>query len=79
LLGWQLAFFMLQGAGAIVGDRVGRVYRRRTGRRVPRPLAITVTVTFILATMPVFLRCVDRLVDLHRQVGQLVLDLVGWR
>jgi hypothetical protein len=79
LLGWQLAFFMLHGAGAVTGERLDRVYRGGTGHRLPRRLRMAASVTFVLATMPVFLHCVDRLVDLHRHVGQLVLDLVGWR
>jgi MBOAT, membrane-bound O-acyltransferase family len=78
LLGWQLAFFMLHGAGAIAGARLGRAFKAIAGRRVPRPLAIAVTVTFVLATTPIFIHCVDRLFDLHRDLGGCVLRALGW-
>jgi hypothetical protein len=78
LAGWQLAFFMLHGAGAIAGAGLGRAYQRRTGRRPPRPIAVAGTIAFILAITPVFLHCVDRLVDLHRDVGGLIVQFLGW-
>jgi hypothetical protein len=76
LLGWQLAFFMLQGAGAIVGAGLGRAYQARVRRRLPRSIAVAATVAFVLATAPLFLHCIDRIFDLHRDVGGLVLNLV---
>jgi len=77
LLGWQLAFFMLHGAGAVAGAGVGRAYRARAGHRVPRPIAVAGTLAFVLATTPVFLHCLDRLFDLHRDVGGLVLKVIS--
>lgn len=76
LLGWQSAFFGLHGLGAIAGAGLGRSYRAITGRRVPRPLAIAATLGFVLATMPIFVHCLDRFVDFHRDLGGWVLKLV---
>jgi D-alanyl-lipoteichoic acid acyltransferase DltB (MBOAT superfamily) len=76
LLGWQLAFFMLHGTGAIAAAGVGRAYQARARRRLPRSLAVASTIAFVLATTPVFLHCIDRLFDMHRDVGGLVLKVI---
>jgi hypothetical protein len=78
LAGWQLAFFMLHGTGAVAGARLGRAYQAIAGRRVPRPLAIGVTVVFVLATTPIFIHCLDRVFDLHRDLGRAVSQSVRW-
>jgi hypothetical protein len=78
LLGWQLAFFMLHGVGALTGAGLGRAYRARAARRLPRAIGLAASVAFLLATTPVFVHCIDRLFDLHRDVGGLVLKLVRW-
>jgi hypothetical protein len=75
LLGWQSAFFGLHGLGAIAGAGLGRSYRAITGRRVPRPLAIAATIGFVLATVPIFIHCLDRFFDLHRDLGEWVLRM----
>jgi hypothetical protein len=76
LLGWQLAFFLIHGLGAIAGAGVGRMFRRISGRRTPRALAIAATVTFVLLTAPVFIHCLDRVIDLHRGLGAWVLRVI---
>jgi hypothetical protein len=76
LVGWQLAFFMIHGAGAILGAGIGRAYQARARRRIPRPIGVAATILFVLLTAPLFLHCLDRLFDLHRDVGGLVLRLV---
>jgi hypothetical protein len=76
LLGWQSAFFGLHGLGAIAGAGLGRSYQAITGRRVPRPLAIAATLGFVLATAPIFIHCLDRFVDFHRDLGGVVLKMV---
>jgi hypothetical protein len=75
LLGWQLAFFVMHGLGAIAGAGTGRVFRRITGRRVPRSLAIAATLVFVFLTAPVFIHCGDRVLDLHRGLGAWVLQV----
>jgi hypothetical protein len=77
LLGWQFAFFGLHGLGAITGSWLGDGYRAIAGRRVPRPIAVIATLVFVFASAPVFIHCVDRVLDLHRGVGALVLRMVG--
>jgi MBOAT, membrane-bound O-acyltransferase family len=77
LIGRQFAFFGLHGLGAIAGAWLGRRYRAIAGRRVPRALAIAATLGFILLTAPIFIRCVDRFIDLHRDVGGWLLKLRG--
>jgi hypothetical protein len=77
LIGWQSAFFGLHGLGAIGGAWLGRSYRSVAGRRAPRPLAIAVTLAFVLATAPIFIHCLDRFLDLHRELGAWVLRLTG--
>jgi hypothetical protein len=82
LLGWQFTFFGLHGVGAIVGTWLGRKYRAIRGRNVPRSLAIAATLGFVLATAPIFIHCMDRVVDLHRDLGGWVLTMVEqdrWR
>ncbi len=76
VLGLQLAFFSLHGVGAVAGAGLGRRIRARTGRRIPRALAVAATIAFVLATAPLFIRCIDRVVDLHRDIGARVL--AGW-
>src|SRR5207249_7594845 len=76
LLGWQSTFFGLHGLGAIAGAGLGRGYQAIAGRRVPRPLAIAATLGFVLATAPIFIHCLDRVVDLHRVLGGWVLRTV---
>jgi hypothetical protein len=73
LLGWQSAFFGLHGLGAIGGTWIGRRCQRLAGRRLPRPLAIAATLGFVLATAPLFIHCLDRFLDLHRDLGAWVL------
>lgn len=76
LIGRQLAFFGLHGLGAIGGAWLGRRYRAIAGRRAPRPLAIAATLGFVLLTAPLFIGCLDRVLDLHRDVGRCVLTVV---
>jgi hypothetical protein len=76
LLGWQSAFFGLHGLGAVGGGWLGHKYRAITGRRAPRPLAIAATLSFVLATAPIFVHCLDRVGDLHRDLGAWVLERV---
>ena len=75
LIGRQFAFFGLHGIGAIGGAWLGRGYRAITGHRAPRVLAIAATVGFVLLTAPIFIRCMDRIVDLHRDIGKWVLTM----
>jgi len=77
LFGWQLTFFVLHGLGAIAGFRLGRTFQAVAGRRVPRPLAIATTLGFVLLTAPIFIHALDRVVDLHRDVGGWVLSKIG--
>jgi hypothetical protein len=77
LLGWQLAFFLIHGLGAIAGAGIGRMFRRISGRRTPRALAIAATIAFVLLTAPVFIHCLDRVIDLHRGLGAWVLRTAG--
>jgi hypothetical protein len=76
-LGWQLAFFSLHGIGAIACAGAGRALSRIVGRRPPRALAIAATLTFVLLTAPVFIHCLDRVIDLHRGIGASVLRQLG--
>jgi hypothetical protein len=78
LLGWQFAFFSLHGLGAIGGTWLGRKRRSIGDRSVPRSLAVAATLGFVLVTAPIFIHCMDRVVDLHRDVGARVLARV-WR
>jgi hypothetical protein len=78
LLGWQLAFFMLHGVGASAAARVGRSYQGVTGRRFPRALAVAATLVFVLASMPIFIHCLDPLFDLHQDLGGWVLGALRW-
>jgi hypothetical protein len=73
MIGWQFAFFGLHGLGALGGAWLGRRYRAIAGRRPPRALAVAATLGFVLLTVPVFTRCMDRIIDLHRDVGRWVL------
>jgi hypothetical protein len=77
LIGRQFAFFGLHGLGAIGGAWLCRRYRAIVGHRAPRALAIAATVGFVLLTVPVFTRCMDRIVDLHRDVGAWIVDRIG--
>lgn len=76
LLGWQFAFFSLHGLGAIGGPGLGRAYRAAIGRPVPKMLAIAATLGFVLATAPIFVHCLDRAFDLHRDLGAWVLRTI---
>jgi MBOAT, membrane-bound O-acyltransferase family len=76
VLGRQLGFFLIHGLGAIAGIGIGRMFRRITGRRTPRALAIAATLVFILLTAPMFIHCLDRVIDLHRGVGAWVLRVI---
>jgi hypothetical protein len=78
LIGRQFAFFGLHGLGAIGGAWLGRRYRAIAGRRAPRALAIAATVGFILLTAPIFIGCMDGIIDLHRDVGRRVLKIGGF-
>jgi hypothetical protein len=73
LVGRQFAFFGLHGLGAIGGAWLGRRYRMIAGRRAPRVLAIAATLGFVLLMAPIFIRCMDQIIDLHHDVGQWVL------
>jgi MBOAT, membrane-bound O-acyltransferase family len=77
LIGRQFAFFGLHGLGAIAGAWLGRRYRAIAGHRVPRMLAIAATLGFVLLTAPIFIRCMDRIIDLHRDVGRWVVNRIG--
>jgi hypothetical protein len=79
LIGRQFAFFGLHGLGALGGVGLGRTYRAATGRRAPRGLAIAATLAFVLATAPLFIRCMDRIIDLHRDLGEGVLERFAFR
>jgi MBOAT, membrane-bound O-acyltransferase family len=76
LLGWQLAFFLMHGLGAIASAGTGRVFRRISGRRTPRALTICATLVFVLLTAPLFIHCLDRVFDLHRGLGAWVLQTI---
>ncbi len=77
LIGRQFAFFGLHGLGAIGGAWLGRRYRAVSGYRAPRVLAVAATLGFVLLTAPIFIRCMDRIIDLHRDVGKWVLEATG--
>jgi hypothetical protein len=77
VLGWQLTFFVVHAFGAIVGFKLGRSFRAVTGRCFPRPLAIAATLSFVLLTTPIFIHSLDRVLDLHRDVGEWVLHSLG--
>lgn len=72
-VGFQLAFFSLHGLGAVAGAGLGHLYRAKAGRRIPHALAVAATIAFVLATAPLFLHSLDRVVDLHRDLGARVL------
>jgi Membrane bound O-acyl transferase family len=76
VLGWQLGYFLIHGMGAIAGAGIGRMFKRITGRRTPRALAIAATLVFIILSAPVFIHCLDRVIDLHRGLGAWVLRLI---
>jgi D-alanyl-lipoteichoic acid acyltransferase DltB (MBOAT superfamily) len=76
LLGWQLAFFLLHGLGALAGSGIGRLYRRTLKRHVPRSLAVTVTVVFVFLSTSPFIHCLDRVFDLHRHLGAWILRMI---
>ncbi len=77
LVGRQFAFFGLHGLGAIGGAWVGRRYRAITGHPAPKVPAVAATLGFVLLTAPIFIRCMDRIIDLHRDVGRGVLKAIG--
>jgi hypothetical protein len=77
MIGRQFAFFGLHGLGAVGGAWLGRRYRAIARRRAPRALAVAVTLGFVLLTVPIFIRCMDRVIDLHRDVGAWALRAVG--
>jgi hypothetical protein len=74
LIGRQFAFFGLHGLGALGGAWLDWNYRIATGHRPPNGLAIAATLAFVLATAPLFIQCMDRFIDLHRDVGARVLE-----
>ena len=59
------------------GVWLGRKSSAIAGRRVPRPLAIAATLAFVLATAPIFIHCLDRFLDFHRDLGAWVLRING--
>ena len=75
VLGLQLGFFLIHGVGAIAAVALGRAFARLTGRKVPRYLAIPLTLAFIFLSMPPFIHCLDQVFDLHRGSGALVLKI----
>jgi hypothetical protein len=77
--GRQFAFFMLHGLGCVTGSRLGRAYRERYGRRVPRPLAIAATVAFVVVTAILFVSCIDPLFSVHGDVGAWLLARLSAR
>jgi MBOAT, membrane-bound O-acyltransferase family len=77
LLGWQFTFFSLHGLGAIGAAALGRAYHAISGSRVPRLIAILATLAFVLGTAPIFIHCLDRIFDLHRDLGGWVLRMIG--
>jgi hypothetical protein len=77
LLGWQLAYFLVQGVGAILATGIGRRIEHIAGRRIPRPLAIAATLAFVLVTAPIFIHCLDRVADLHLGLGAWVVRTFG--
>ncbi len=79
LIGRQFAFFGLHGLGALGGAWLGRTYRRAAGHRPPNGLAIAATLAFVLVTAPLFIQCMDRIIDLHRDVGARVLERFALR
>src|SRR5262249_21953105 len=79
VLGWQLAFFSVHGLGAIAGAGAGRASLGITGRRFPRAVAMAATLAFVLLTMPMFIRCLDRVADLHAGLGAWLLRMIGAR
>jgi hypothetical protein len=78
LLGWQFAFFSLHGVAAISGHWLGRVYQKVMVRRVSRPIGVLATLGFVFATAPIFIHCLDRVLDLHRDLGAWVLRMTGY-
>ena len=76
LIGRQFAFFGLHGLGAVGGTWLGRRYRAIAGRRAQRALAIATTIGFVLLALPIFIGCLDHFIDLHRDVGSVVLSAV---
>lgn len=75
LLGLQLGFFLIHGLGAIAAVTLGRAFARIAGRKVPRHLAIPLTLAFVFLTMPPFIHCLDQVIDLHRGLGAWVLKM----
>jgi hypothetical protein len=75
LLGWQFTFFGLHGLGAIAGAWLGRTFHAVSGRPFPRALAIALTFGFVLATAPMFIHCLDWVLDLHRDLGGWALKV----
>ncbi len=49
------------------------------GASSPARLAIAATLAFVLATAPIFILCMDRFIDLHRDVGAGVLERSAFR
>ena len=77
VLGWQFCFFLIHGLGALAGVAAGRAFLRLTRRRPPRPVAIAATLAFVLLTAPIFIHCLDQVVDLHRGLGAWALRMAA--
>ena len=59
------------------GASLGRAYHALRGPSILSPIAVAATLAFVLATTPVFLHCLNRVFDLHRDVGELVLKVIS--
>ena len=76
VLGWQLGFFLLHGAGCDrrLGHRAClQTHVRSAASRAPWPLQRPWF--FVLLTVPLFIHCLDRVIDLHRGLGAWVLRM----
>jgi membrane bound O-acyltransferase family protein len=66
--GRQMAFFLLNGLGGLLGAGLGRAYRAKFRRGVPRPLPTIATVAFLLLTSPLLVSCLDRVFHFHQGI-----------
>jgi hypothetical protein len=74
MAGLQMAFFLLQGLGAVASRPLGRVGRRHLPPMARRSAGIAATLAFVIATSVFFMRCVDRLVSFHGEAGAWLLE-----
>lgn len=76
MFGRQLAFFMLNGFGCLLGARLERSHRDRTGRTVSAVTRSTLAVAFLVATSPLLFSSLDGLLHFHGAMGGWLLHVL---